>query len=149
MLRQPLLLIHLIGVVVWVGGMFFAYFCLRPASIQVLEPPKRLPLWAAAFKLFFRYTAMSVVLILISGFAMFLQTSFKAAPIGWHVMLTLGLIMSLIFGHVYFSLYRKLRDQCAAAAWPAAGATLNSIRQLVAVNLALSVFTIAAAVLAS
>ena len=39
-----------------------------------------------------------------------------------------------------------LRSHCAAAAWPAAGQTLNKIRQLVAVNLVLGVCTVIAAV---
>ena len=45
MLRPLLLFLHLAGVIVWVGGMFFAYFCLRPAAVRVLQPPQRLPLW--------------------------------------------------------------------------------------------------------
>ena len=47
MLRQLLILLHLVGVITWVGGMFFAYFCLRPAAVEVLEPARRLPLWSA------------------------------------------------------------------------------------------------------
>ncbi|NOS98162.1 MAG: hypothetical protein HOP25_06780 [Methylotenera sp.] len=144
---QLLIFIHIISVIVWIGGMFFAYFCLRPAAVEVLEPPKRLPLWLATFKLFFRYAAIAVTLILTSGFVMFLQVGFKAAPMSWHIMLTLGLIMSFVFAYVVFVLYPKLHTHCEASAWPAAGATLGSIRQLVAVNLALSVLTIAAAVL--
>ena len=41
------LLLHLLGVVVWVGGMFFAYMALRPVAATVLGPPLRLGLWAA------------------------------------------------------------------------------------------------------
>lgn len=32
------LLLHVLGVVVWVGGMFFAYMALRPVAASVLEP---------------------------------------------------------------------------------------------------------------
>ena len=35
--------LHLLGVVVWVGGMFFAHMALRP-SVLALNPPERLPL---------------------------------------------------------------------------------------------------------
>jgi len=148
MLQQVLLFVHFTGVIVWVGGMFFAYFCLRPASLQVLEPAKRLPLWLASLTLFFRYTAIAVLVILGSGLAMFLPKGFRAAPIAWHNMLTLGLIMSLIFAYVYSVLYPRLRGHCQASAWPAAGATLDAIRRLVGVNLALSVLTVAVAVFA-
>ena len=32
MLRQALLLLHLLAAMAWMGGMFFAYFCLRPGG---------------------------------------------------------------------------------------------------------------------
>ena len=52
MFRQILLFVHLAGAITWLGGMFFAYFCLRPAAVEVLDPPKRLPLWVATFARF-------------------------------------------------------------------------------------------------
>ena len=146
MLRQLLIFLHLSSIIVWVGGMFFAYFCLRPAAAKRLEPPQRLPLWVATFDLFFRYTAVAVVLALATGLTMFFQVGFKLAPMGWHIMLTLGLIMSAVFGHVYFALYPRLRSQCEASAWPAAAAVLNSIRRMVGLNLILAVCTVAAAI---
>src|ERR1043166_717450 len=42
------LALHILGAVVWVGGMFAAYMCLRPAA-GPLEPPARLKLWRAFF----------------------------------------------------------------------------------------------------
>jgi uncharacterized membrane protein len=144
--RELLLFLHLSGAIVWVGGMFFAYFCLRPAAAQILEPPKRLPLWAATFERFFRYTAVAVVIMLAAGLTMFLQVGMGQAPTGWHVMFTLGLTMAAIFGYVYLVLYPRLKSHCAASAWPAAAVTLNSIRRLVAANIVLSVMTVVAAV---
>ncbi len=61
------LLLHVLSVVVWVGGMFFAYMALRPAAVQTLEPPQRLPLWAATFDRFFPWVWLAVTLILGSG----------------------------------------------------------------------------------
>ena len=145
MLRQLLLFLHLGSVIVWVGGMVFAHFCLRPAAARVLEPPQRLPLFVAALGHFFRIVAVAVALILVTGFGMLLQTGFALAPLGWHVMLALGLAMIGVFGHIYHGLYPRLRRHSEAADWPAAGAVLNRIRQLVAVNLVLSVCTVAAA----
>jgi uncharacterized membrane protein len=146
MLRQLLLFLHLSGVIVWVGGMFFAYFCLRPAAGQVLEPPQRLPLWGATLERFLRLVAIAVVLILLSGFVMLAQVGFAPAPPGWHIMMALGLVMAGVFGYVYFVLYPRLRRHCAASAWPAAAAALDGIRRSVAVNLVLAVCTIIAAV---
>jgi uncharacterized membrane protein len=149
MLRQVFVLLHLCGVIVWVGGMFFAYFCLRPASASVLQPPERLTLWVATFDPFFRFTTIAVALIVLSGFTMFFQTGFHNAPLGWHLMLALGSVMAAVFGYVVRVLYPTLRLHCNASAWPEAAATLNRIRRWVAVNLALAVCTIAAAVFAT
>ncbi|MEO8652909.1 MAG: CopD family protein [Ramlibacter sp.] len=146
MLRQILLLLHLLGAIAWVGGMFFAYFCLRPAAVEVLDPPRRLPLWSATFARFLPYTAIAVVVMLASGLIMLLQTGLRLAPVSWHIMLTLGVLMSIIFGYVYGALYPKLRDRSRAADWAAAAQALNRIRQLVAVNLVLGLCTVIAAI---
>jgi uncharacterized membrane protein len=145
MLHQILLFLHLSSVIVWVGGMFFAYFCLRPAAGKLLEPPQRLPLWVATFGPFFRIVAVAVALILLSGFTMLLQVGFAAAPIGWNVMMSLGLVMAGVFAYIYLGLYPRLRLHCEAGAWPAAAAALNGIRQWVAVNLALAACVVVAA----
>jgi uncharacterized membrane protein len=145
MLHRALLFVHLAGVLVWVGGMFFAYFCLRPAAAQLLQPPERLPLWVATFERFFRLAAIAVALILLSGFTMLARAGFTTAPPGWHIMMTVGAVMAGIFAYVYAVLFPSLRRQCTAAAWPAAGALLNTIRQWVAVNLVLAVVVLIAA----
>ena len=145
MLRQLLLLVHLLGAIAWVGGMFFAYFCLRPAAVEVLDPPRRLPLWSATFARFLPYTALAVALMLASGLTLLLQIDLRRAPPGWHIMLTLGLVMTIIFGYVYAALYPRLRDRCRSADWPGAAQALNQIRQMVAVNLVLGVCTVVAA----
>lgn len=145
MLLHPLLFLHLTGVVIWVGGMFFAYFCLRPAALQVLEPSQRLPLWVATFCRFFKLSAAAVITVIATGFMMFMQVGFKFAPVGWHLMLSIGLLMAAIFIYVYAVLYPKLSHQSNAASWSAAATTLNLIRKLVGLNLVLSIITIAAA----
>ncbi len=145
-MRDAFLFLHLAGAIIWVGGMFFAYFCLRPAVGTLLEPPQRLPLWAATFKSFFRYTAISVVLIILSGFGMMGAIKMGSTPHGWLLMMVLGLVMAVIFVYVYWALYPKLVRNSEAGAWPVAGAVLGVIRRLVAVNLFLALLVVAAAV---
>ena len=41
-----MLVLHILSVVVWVGGMIFAHQMLRPVVVAVLEPPERLKVWA-------------------------------------------------------------------------------------------------------
>jgi uncharacterized membrane protein len=139
--------LHLLGVIVWVGGMFFAYFCLRPAAASVLLPAQRLPLWDAAFQPFLRWTAIAVAAVLVSGTTMMVQVGMRNAPLGWHLMMGLGLLMAFVFLYVYIYLYPKLRLACQASDWPAAGTALNRIRHMVEVNLGLSLLTLVSAIL--
>ncbi|MEO8410923.1 MAG: CopD family protein [Propionivibrio sp.] len=140
-----LLFLHVVSVVVWVGGMFFAYVCLRPVAAQLLEPPQRLRLWSGVFARFFVWVWWAVALIAGSGLTLFAQAGFKGSPLGWHLMLASGLLMIAIYIYVASVPYRRLCCAVAAEDWPAGGAALNRIRQMVGVNLLLGVLTIASA----
>ena len=70
----------------------------------------------------------------------------RQAPVGWHIMLALGLLMAAVFTYIYLVLFPRLRERCAASAWPAAAQSLNSIRRLVALNLVLGLCVVVAAV---
>ncbi len=136
------LLLHVLSVVVWVGGMFFAYMALRPVAADVLEPPQRLTLWAGVFDKFFPWVWGSVLLIMASGLYM-LHLMGAGAPKYAYTMFVLGVIMMLIFGHVFFSPYRKLKLAVAAHDWPIGGAALGQIRKLIGTNLVIGLVTIA------
>jgi uncharacterized membrane protein len=143
---HPLLkFLHLASVVVWVGGMFFAYVCLRPVAAAQLDPPARLSLWAAVFARFFPWVWLALALILGSGLQALLAIGFAVAPPYWHLMFALGLVMGAIFLYVFFVPYPALRSAVAAQQWPAGGAALGSIRRWVGINLSLGVLTILAA----
>jgi uncharacterized membrane protein len=141
--------IHLLGVIVWVGGMFFALYCLRPAAAQ-LEPPLRVALMRDALGRFLNSAAVAVVLVLASGVAMLGKASRVSTgagigfnmPIDWHVMVTLGVVMIAIFVYIRFALYRELVRTAAAKEWPGAAAALGRIRTLVVVNLVLAVIIV-------
>lgn len=140
-------LIHLLSVLVWVGGMFFAYVVLRPAAVEVLQPPQRLQLWDSVFRRFFNWVWAAVVLILVSGFYMIYQYGGMAhAPASVHSMLALGLLMGAIYAYVFFACYVPFSLHVANGHWPDAAALLGRIRQLVAVNLTLGIITVAVAV---
>lgn len=139
-------LIHLAGVVIWVGGMFFAYLALRPAAAAVLQAPQRLPLWRETFRRFFAWVWLSVAGILASGLWMIvLYGGFGTVGRHVHVMFAAGVAMMLIFVYVYFAPYRRLSRTVEQQDWPAAGLALAHIRRLVAVNLALGLLTIVVA----
>jgi len=148
MTPQPLLLfLHIASVTLWVGGMFFAYVCLRPAAAAVLEPPLRLKLWRQVFERFFAWVWGAVVLIAASGMAMLGHVGFAAAPLNWHLMMALGTVMIAVFVYVFAVPYAVLKRAVAAEDWKAAGTALNRIRHAVGGNLLLGVVTIAVATL--
>jgi uncharacterized membrane protein len=49
----------------------------------------------------------------------------------------------LIFGHVFFSPYKKLKRAVAGQDWKAGGAALGLIRRLIGINLTIGLMTIA------
>jgi len=131
-------LTHLLAVLVWVGGMFFAYVALRPAAVETLEPPLRLRLWVAVFRRFFQWVWGSVVALLASGFYMvYLYGGMSQVARHVHIMLILGLAMMLIFVYVYFALYIPLSQNVTNQRWKEAGELLGRIRKLIAINLLL------------
>lgn len=147
MMKIPLLL-HLLGVVVWIGGMFFAYMILRPVAVQLLEPALRLKLWQEVFSRFFPWVFLAVGLILASGFYMITQMGgFANVGLSIHLMLAIGLLMTLIFFYVVFSVFSKLRNHIAKEEWPSAGDALGRIRWLIGFNLILGIATITVALL--
>jgi uncharacterized membrane protein len=142
--------VHLLSVVVWLGGMFFMLACLRPAAAQVLEPPARVRLMHAAMRRFFAAVTVAVALIVLSGMAMVGMASREATrsglafnmPLDWYAMIGLFIVMLLVFVHVRVALFRRLEVALAVEAWPAAAAAMGAIRWEVMLNLVLGVFVV-------
>ena len=144
MTHSLLALLHVLASVVWIGGMFFAHLCLRPAALATLEPPQRLPLWQAVFSRFFPWVWIAIVALLLSGQAMTLLMGGMAhLPPHLHAMVAIGYLMAAIYAYLYFVPYAALKLAVAAQSWPSAGAALNRIRLLVGVNLTLGLLNIA------
>ena len=139
------LFLHILSVVIWVGGMFLAYMAVRPAAGEVLEPPQRLKLWNGIFLRFFPYVWAAVTLILLSGF--YMMGMMGRVPLYVIVMAVIGIVMTAKFLFIYFVPFARLKRAVAAQDWPAGGAALNSIRKLVGANLVLGLINVAVAVL--
>ncbi|MCU0842761.1 MAG: CopD family protein [Thiobacillaceae bacterium] len=138
-----LYLLHVLAAVIWVGGMFFAYLCLRPVAAAQLEPPQRLRLWNGVFGRFFPWVWASVVALIASGHGIIMQMGGMAGlPVHFHVMLGIGYLMAAIFVYLYFVPYPRLRQAVADQDWKTGGAALNGIRVLVGTNLGLGVVNI-------
>ena len=136
--------LHILAVVIWVGGMFFAYMALRPVAASQLEPPVRLKLWVGVFARFFPWVWASIVVILVTGFwVISIYGGFKGLPMYINVMMTTGIIMMFIFFHVFFAPYKRLKQAVDAEDWPTAGKKLAQIRMLVGINTVIGFLTIA------
>jgi len=145
MVRNVLVLIHLMAVIVWIGGMFFAHFCLRPVAAAQLQPPQRLPLLAAVLGKFFKFVGLALLLLWGSGLIRFAQAG-PAIPANWHAMAALALVMTLIFGVIVLRDYRRMRAALKIQDWPSAGKAMNAIRSLVLTNLVLGFITVIVAI---
>ena len=138
-----LVALHVLAAVVWVGGMFFAYMVLRP-SAGPLEPPARLALWHRVFRRFFPWVWASIVLLLVSGYSMVFLHFGGFAGAGLHVNLMqgTGILMMLLFMHLFFGPWRRFGHEVDRQAFPEAAKALDQIRRIVAIKLVLGLLTV-------
>jgi len=143
MLLTTALAFHMLSAVIWVGGMFAAYVCLRPAA-GPLEPPQRLRLWRDFFAKFLPFVWASVLLLLASGYFMLITSfgGFAHAPLYINVMQGLGLIMVALFAWLFHGPWLAFKRAVDAQEWPKAAASLNLIRQIIMINLPLGLIVV-------
>lgn len=139
-----MLVLHLLGSVVWVGGMVFAVLVFRPVVSQ-LDPPSRLQLHRAAFKKFFLLVWHAMPITLASGFWLLFghYGGFRSVPWTIHAMLLLGLVMAGVFLAIVFGPWAAMRRALDSGDLAGAAAAGARIRLLVNVNLVLGLVTVA------
>lgn len=148
MLMTVLLALHVVAATIWIGGMFFAYVVLRP-SVAGIEPASERPkLWRRVFDRFFLFVSISVVTLLVTGYAIIFVHYGGFAGTGGHIhiMNALGLIMFAAYGHLRFAAWPKFRNAVDDEDFETAGRRLDLIRKIVAMNLGLGWVTIIVAV---
>lgn len=149
MIDATLKTLHVLSIIVWIGGMVFAHLFLRPAVAQ-LEPPVRLRLMHDVLGRFFRAVLAASLLTLASGVWMLGRVARQVVqsggsfemPLGWTVMAVLGTAMVAIFMYIRFVLYKRLGRAVEASEWAAGGAALARIRTGVSINLGLGVLVL-------
>lgn len=154
MIDATLKTLHVLSIIVWIGGMVFAHFFLRPAVAQ-LEPPVRLRLMHDVLGRFFRAVLAASLLTLASGVWMLGRVARQVVqsggsfemPLGWTIMAVLGIAMVAIFLYIRFVLYKKLGRAVGASEWAAGGAALARIRTWVSINLGLGVLVLLVALM--
>ncbi len=146
MIYATLKTLHALSIIVWIGGMVFAQFFLRPAVAQ-LEPPARLRLMHDVLGRFFKAVLAASVLTLVSGVWMLGRVAKQVVqsggnfqmPLAWTIMAVLGVAMVAIFMYIRFSLFKRLGRAVAASEWAVGGAALAQIRTWVSINLGLGI----------
>jgi uncharacterized membrane protein len=154
MLYALLHFLHVLAVVVWVGGMFFAHVALRPALVE-LPGAQRLPLMHGVLRRFLAWAGGAALLTLGTGLWMMGRTAKQVVqsggsfqmPLAWTLMAALGVLMLLIYGHIRFALFKRFERAMAGGTPEAAAQALASLRQWMLVNLLLGITVIAVALL--
>ena len=136
--------LHVLSVVIWVGGMFFAHMALRPVAAKQLEPPVRLALMQAVLGRFFPWVWFAVIALLATGFWMIFSVygGFGGLAVHVHLMTAMGLVMMVVFFYIYFVPWPALTKEVAAMNWPDAGKALARIRILIGFNMVLGLLTV-------
>ena len=145
-------LLHLIAGIVWMGGMTFMLFALRPAVIIAMEAQPRAILMGQVWKRFYAMVLASIVVLFATGTHLYtatfratrLATGDGGVPLGWNIMLVLGLVMMLIFGHIYFAGFKKYKRAVAAGDWPLAAKAASLIHTMTLINFSLGWLAIVA-----
>jgi uncharacterized membrane protein len=139
--------LHLLGVIIWVGGMFFAHMVLRPALNAVLEPQHRLPLLLGVFDRFFPWVWGAVIAILASGFWILFTLYESGVGLWLGFMSVTGVLMAAIFVFIYTMPYRQLGAAMKNNDKPGVVTAVSLIRRLILVNLILGLTVTLVAVL--
>ena len=141
-----LLFAHVLGVVIWVGGMFVLHFAVRPSAARLQEPSVRLTFLSSALGRFMSWAALAIVAVLASGLAMILiGGGFRNAHLSVHVMFAVGLLMMALYLHIRFAPFKRMRAAVMTGDWAVAAANLDMVRKLVLINLMLGFIVIAIA----
>lgn len=146
--------LHLLSIIIWIGGMVFANFFLRPA-LAVLEPSVRVRLMHEVLGRFFTAVVVAATLAFATGGWMIGRTAADMTrsgvrfnmPLEWLLMSTLGVAMILIFVYIRWVLYRRLGAAVKASNWTLGGTLLQSIKRWVLVNLVLGVIIVMSTVI--
>lgn len=132
-----ILALHLISIVMWVGGAAYAAIILRP-SLTLLDTTQRNSVHLQTLNRFFKMLTHVVPTALITGWLMIIhEGGFAAAPWTTNAMQGLGLVMALLFVRVMMGPYQKVRRAIRPQA-----TTFDSIRTQIFIIVALGLLTI-------
>jgi len=138
MINALAIILHLIAINIWIGGMFFIIVVLGKV-VTTLEKPEQHAFWLQILKRFFIWVWLAVVGLLGTGIGMIFYRfgGPVSSPPYVLVMAAFGISMALVFFAIYFVFYRKFQRELQAGNQEAARRQLRIIRRLGIVNMVL------------
>ncbi len=139
--------LHVLAAVIWVGGMVFSQWALRPALADHLQPAHQPAFMTAVLGRFFVLVWAAVVVLPVTGFWMVFAVYGGMGGVGMHVhiMTGLGLLMILIYLWLFYRVYRPLGVALDAQDMPWVKTLLGRARTLILLNMALGLLVVAVA----
>lgn len=133
-----LVVLHLLFALIWVGGMFYAVL-IQHYAIQFLEAPKKIEYLVGALSRFFKWVWLSSIIVILSGWRLYMIIKAGGGDIQWHIhlMLSIGNIMFVIFVILYIFFFQKLKKAFLNKEFPIAAAILKKMRLIIITNLIL------------
>lgn len=139
------LALHQIAAIIWIGGMFFAHFALRPTIKRSLAPPERIQVALGVFRRFFPWVWVCIATLWISGLWVIIDLQAQVS-MHVHIMMGTALLMTLIFTFLFAFPYRRMKTAVDYENWRWASAKFSQIRKLMALNMLIGFFTVVVAV---
>lgn len=133
--------IHLLAVVLWIGGVVFIDGFLVPTLRRaVAHAQPRAQLLYVLFRNFFAAVWGAGAALVITGYGMvFLHGGFGALSAAQWTMVVLGSAMVLLALYIFFVPFLRMRSAVLHSNWDAACAQAGRIRLLSTVNIVLAV----------
>ena len=137
------IMFHMLAAVIWVGGMFFAHFVLRQAA-GAMADQDRLALWGRVFGQFFPWVWAAIVVLFATGYWMVATTfgGFGGMALYLKLMNGIGILMVLIYLHLWFAPYKRFRRALESGDPTTAAKPLGQIRLMVTANLFLGLVVV-------
>ncbi len=147
--RIELIFLHVVGAVVWVGGMIAMRFAAHPAFMDIADPIERLPKIAKALKRLFLLVMPFVLLLAITGAVLTIGYGIKHTDFHYLTHIKEGIWTIMFINLVAMMLRRsKAEKMMREGNYKKAGELLGLISKfMVPVNIALGMAAIVVGVL--
>jgi uncharacterized membrane protein len=130
------IILHLVAINVWVGGMFFMVIVLGKVMAS-LEVPEQHELWKKILARFFFWVWLAMIALLSTGIGMIVYRfgGLAHAPTYILIMASLGLLMATLFVIIYFVFYQRFKNATQQGDLRGSRQSLRMIRCLGIVNI--------------